>query len=579
MSAVTAAFAMTTTGCLEEAFPESSDITKDQLVNADKSSLAGAIPAYMTSYTSYSSNTSYQYDIGFAGFGIWRDTMTADLPVYNEYCDYFKSYEYTMSLYNTGIQSLFWRRYYYQIHNCDLVIGMSSYDPSSPDAPYMATALAYRAMCYMDLVRLFEYKRTGVPELDAIAEQRGLYGITVPKITETTTEEESRHTVRAPFYEMYRFIMDDLNKAEVCLSEGQPLTSKTYPSMGVVYGLKARMWLEMASRFDLHPEDLDKQVENESNADLAMYAPLGITTAKQCYENAATYARKAINEGYTPVTETQWYDPKSGFNSPNNAWMFCITISSDNGLAKSEDWQSWPSFMSPEPTYGLGELSIGSYRMIDARLFTMINANDWRRDTWIDPNDVGSQSAFEEKYAKTTSLDYATWKGYAGYAGFKWHPANGDINTSTVGNAVSIPLMRVEEMYLIEAEALACSQGVGTGRQMLEAFMNAYRMKSGTTYACSASDLDGVLNAILTQKRIEFWGEGIVLWDYRRREIPIERGYPGTNHFEASRFNSYPNAVAPWTNVCIPERVQNLNPSIPLNPDPSLAIPLWKANS
>ncbi len=137
--------------------------------------------------------------------------------------------------------------------------------------------------------------------------------------------------------------------------------------------------------------------------------------------------------------------------------------------------------------------------------------------------------------------------------------------------------MRIEEIYLIEAEALAHCQGAAAGKQALETFMNTFRMKAGTKYTCKDSSIDGVVEAVFRQKRIELWGEGLILWDYRRLEKAIERGYPGTNHPATYRYNSYAGKVAPWTTFYIPDRVNQLNPACKLNPDPSDAIPtLWK---
>lgn len=578
MSALTAALSVTATSCLDEVYPEDGTMTSDQIAGADKSSLVGAIPAYFNTFTNYNTNqySVYCSDIGFGGFLIYWDTMTADFPIYDEGYDYFTTYEYTQDMYDTTIQTRFWRRYYYFIRNCNLVLGVTGYDPESYDAEYIGIATACRAWAYMDITRLYEYKHTGVGELDEIATERGLYGVTVPIVTEETTEEESRVAKRAPFYEMYRFIMNDLNLAEVCLKDVHTASAKNYPCIGTVYGMKARMWLEMGSRFERYADDLATQVQAESDETLAGYDKLGITSARECYENAAKYARMAINEGFSPVNESQWYDPVNGFNTPNQAWMFCIIITADAGLAKNVDFQSWPGLLSPETDYGVCTNSYKAYRMIDARLNSKMDANDWRRYTWIQPDDVADETAFNKHYARGTNLNFKEWCEYAAYTGMKWHPGSGNRTTSNTGNVVSIPLMRVEEMYLIEAEALAYTNGAGAGKEKLETFMNSYRMDSGKTYTCADSSLDGVIDAILTQKRIELWSEGLILFDYRRLELPIERGYPGTNHYANSRFNSYPNAVAPWTNICMPERVKQLNPDFPLNPDPSLAISLWK---
>lgn len=564
-------FTIGATGCLEEEIPQGSTQTEEQVKVADKSALVSAIPAYMTTYS-----TDDSYDVGFAGFGVWRDAMTADLPVYDTGYDYFTIFNLQTYLGDYAAQTMFWKRYYYLLQKANSVIAVIDPDATGIDATYLATALTYRAWVYFDLMRTYEYKSTGVERLDAYAESNGLYGLTVPLITEKTTELESRNMPRAPFEQMYRFIMNDLNKAEELFHDAPDPASKDLVSKGVVYGMKARVWLDMGSRFDIHAEDLANQMIAEENPDYATLDKLAIKSANECFAKAATYARLAINQGYTPLTSSQWYDPKNGFNTINASWMWAIIVTTNNNLAKVLTWQSMPSFLSPEATYGVSHYTYGAYRMIDARLYTEINSNDWRRDTWINPNDVGNEAAFNSKYAKATSMTFNDWKNYDAYAGFKFHPAQGAVSVSTTGNATCTPLMRVEEMYLIEAEAAAHYQGAGAGQQLLESFMNSYRMKPGTTYAVANTELDGVVNEIFRQKRIELWGEGLILWDYRRLEKAIERGYSGTNHPEEYRFNSFPGKVAPWTTFYIPTRVFQLNPACKLNPDPSGAIPAWK---
>ena len=49
------------------------------------------------------------------------------------------------------------------------------------------------------------------------------------------------------------------------------------------------------------------------------------------------------------------------------------------------------------------------------------------------------------------------------------------MNDYTIGAAVDYPLMRIEEMYLIEAEAIGMSQGLAAGISKLEDFVNTFR--------------------------------------------------------------------------------------------------------
>lgn len=133
-------------------------------------------------------------------------------------------------------------------------------------------------------------------------------------------------------------------------------------------------------------------------------------------------------------------------------------------------------------------------------------------------------------------------------------------------------MMRVEEMYFIEAEALAASQGVAAGVNALNSFMTTYRYPE---YNCQATTLDDFRKELILQKRIEFWGEGIIFWDYKRLELPVKRGYPGTNAPVGYRMNSIEGYCAPWFNIFFSKFESLKNTAIVLNPDPSAVISDW----
>ncbi len=571
-SAIAAALSLT--GCLDE-FTPTSQATADQIKGEDKSALSSAVSAYMTSYTTYADG-GLSSDAGFPAFGIKRDAMTADTPVYDPNYDYFTEFSYLNYLGDYAPQSLFWRRYYYLVQKCNIVLSVSEPEERDEDKEYAGNALAYRAMAYFDMARLYEYRHTDVANLDQQAQSSGIMGLTVPIVTESTTDAGGRNNPRVPFYTMYRFIATDLDNAEKYLADFHTAGSKVNASLGVVYGLKARFWLELGTRYLKYPDELDQQLSHENDEDIT-YNKLGITNATDCFSNAARYARLAISEGYTPLTESQWFDPKTGFNTPNAAWMWCVTLTPDNPAVNLE-WQSFVSFVSPEASWGVCSLDYNAARMIDAKLFGMIPDNDWRKTTWIDPADQGNEQAYNTKYARGTSMGYSEWRQYGSYVGFKYHPGSGDRNTYAVGNAVSVPLMRVEEMYLIEAEAVARVSGVGAGKQLLESFLNSYRYRNNS-YTCDAAGIEEFIDEVFNQKRIELWLEGLISWDYRRLEKPVIRGYAGTNWYPDFCFNSYPNAVAPWMTLYIPDRERNYNKAVILNPDPSNAISVWSSGN
>lgn len=554
--------------CLEESFP-TQGATQGQVDKADKTSLVNAIPAYLNTYDE---TTDFQnYDIGFAGFNIWRDSSTADLPIFKNGYDYFSYLASGISLGSQWtLQYIIWQRYYGLIQKTNIVMQSVDPDNNASDSEAAAIASAFRANAYMEMAQWYEYHLTGIAGFDDKAKADGIMGLTVPIVTENTTESEGRHNPRAPFYKMYRFILTDLNNAEKWAYGKPEPSSKAFPGSGVIFGLKARLWQLLGTRFDLHPEDLTTAMSHEDDTEIS-FDKFGITSARECFVKAAEYARKAINSGYSPVTEAQWFDPTTGFNTVNNAWMWADIISTDDLLATALVWSSWVSFMSPEASYGIATNLYNGYRMINNRLFDQIPDADWRKTTWIAPEDVADETAFNSKYARGTSLGYTAWSNYSAYAGFKFHPANGDGATSTVGNAVSIPMMRVEEMYLIEAECMGRADGYARGRALLEAFVNGYRYKDGS-YKSTGAGLEGFIDDVFTQKRIELWGEGQILWDYRRLEKAIIKGYPGTNFPALYRLNSFPGFVAPWTTLSIPEAEHNFNEAVILNPDPSQGV-------
>ncbi len=552
------------TGCLEETFPTSSIVIDKQIAGSDKGigALSNAVIASMT--TGY---RNYDMQCGYVSTMISRDAMLEDIPVYDMSYNYFSTFATIDFLGDTQFFADIWNFYYDVINNANLLINIVSPADASPTAlGSLGNALAYRAMMYMDLCRLYEFKHTGT-SLD----DESLHGLTVPIVTEKTIEEEGRHNPRVPFYAIYRFILTDLNRAENYLEKYSRLAKNT-ADRSVIYGLKARLWLEIGSRFTLYPADLSEMQAHASDKALSAYDNLTISSATDCYTKAAEYARKAIDAGgYSPLTKAEWFDEKNGFNTPNQAWIFAIIVGQNDRAASLRYW-SFPGTMA-QTDYGVFNPKYKAFRMIGKNLYDRIDDADWRKATWIDPADA-RKIPIPEKY-KTNGLSNTDWVKYPAYTGFKFRPGQGDKENYQNGDVVSIPLMRVEEMFFIEAEALAHTSGVSTGIQKLSDFMNTYRYNDNS-YTCTATDLASFNQELLLQKRIEFWGEGILMWDYKRLEKQVIRGYTNTNFPENCRYNSVSGYVAPWMNLYITSIEYNYNSAIVRNPDPSSAVPRWK---
>lgn len=562
----TAALTLTcVTSCIEETTPN--DEATNESISASSESLeylTNSLPTFLTTWCTYG-ETYYTQDWGYPCQMYMRDLLLNDFPMNDNNWNYW--------LYTENGESLryayYYPYYYYYtfIKNANNVIkvAQTSVDGGSKTAKnYLGQGYGYRAFLYLDLSRLYEYRRTGVETLDKEAEQSGVIGITVPIVKETTTKTELSNNPCAPFYTMYRFIMTDLNKAEECLS-GYTRSNKAYMDKSVIYGLKARLWLEIATRFYKNADDLAKQVAAEGSDD--GYDDLGISTTQQCYEKVIEYTRKAINSGYTPLTEAEWSDPTTGFNTANNSWMFGTLINSKEQINESP-WYTFLGWMSSESSWGMTSSQYNAYRCIGKSLYDKISDKDWRKTSWVSPKDAGATTV---PSAYKTNVTGEKWASMPAYANIKFRPGGGAIDDYETALIASLPLMRIEEMYFDYFEALAHTQGVAAAASALQSWVNTYRY-TDSSYKCTATDMDSFIEALMIQRRIELWGEGLVYFDYKRLGLAVVRHYTGSNYASNLQLNSYAGYVAPWMNYMIPEDERDRNPAVILAPNPSGAI-------
>lgn len=125
--------------------------------------------------------------------------------------------------------------------------------------------------------------------------------------------------------------------------------------------------------------------------------------------------------------------------------------------------------------------------------------------------------------------------------------------------------MRVEEMYLIEAEAVA-HNNPAQGVELLNTFMKTYR---DANYNCTLTTKDEVVQEVILQKRIELWGEGRSFFDIKRLNMSVTRSYSGTNVPESVQYNTTGRPA--WMNLVLPKSESTINIAVTHynNPDPS----------
>ncbi len=552
-----------TCACIEETFPTT--VATPEKIEKSSSSMEymmNGLSSFLMDYDTWGTSANYN-DWGYPCQMYMREVMCEDFPVYDALYDYWSYIESGSSLRYAAYYT--WFYYYSFIRNANNVISLVPDPDSAPEKSVqcLGQALAFRALMYMDLSALYEYRTTEVESLNSEAQASKIMGLTVPIVDENTSKVDLQNNPRVPFYTMYRFVMTDLNRAEKYLPGYEQKTAANV-DLGVVYGLKARLWLDMASRFDKDASALAQQISAEGTDE---YDDLGVSTAMECYAKAAEYAEKAIARGYTPLTEDQWMDTKTGFNTAQPSWMLGTYVTSKEEVNTSYYYCSFVAQMTSEPTWSMGRYG-KAFRCIGKSLYDKISDYDWRKASWISPEDAG-KTPVPSKYR--TDLDDESWTELPAYANLKFRAGSGSLNTIETGLIASLPLMRVEEMYFIYFEAIAHTRSVAAAAAAMTDFINAYRYKGGT-YSCTASDMSSFITELMVQRRIEFWGEGINFFAYKRLALPITRSYTNTNWISAHRLNSKAGYVAPWLNYVLPEYERDNNQAVILNPDPSGAI-------
>ena len=266
--------------CVKETFPKGSTVTKDQLEGSELAlthMLSGIPAAMMNSGASgYYSSYGIHCDYGIAAIQMATESMLEDFAILGEMNYYwFGSWMQNSSQGSDYIWcAYFWDSYYKWIKLANEIISIVGEvdEETSEDAKQaIGQAYAYRAMMYLDLARLYEPKKN---KYTTITDD--MLGLTVPIVTENTTEEMAKNNPRATREEMYKFIFSDLAKAEECLANA--VESYTAPGLTAVYGLYARAYLELGATYAEYPTEVP---------DPAIYD----MTSEKAYKEAAKYAR------------------------------------------------------------------------------------------------------------------------------------------------------------------------------------------------------------------------------------------------------------------------------------------------
>ena len=461
-------------------------------------------------------NAGNHYEFGYSAIMHIRDVMTADQTVINSGYDHFTNWSNNRNI-GEGYAST---QYIWNFHR-DMIYKINEVIANADNAiagdGTKGVAHAFRAMIYLDMARMYEFlqndRTSNINEAGNNVEN-----LTVPIIKDAIVPRNPVVDIpRATREEMFNFILEDLDIAEALVTKLND-DNKELPHLDAVYGLKARLYMWVGD-----------------------------------YANAKRYARLAIgNSNAQIMTERDCLDTTTGFNTMDK-WMWGSQFK-ENSEAVNTGIINWTSWMSPEAQYGYS--AFGAAAMIDAAMYNRISNTDFRKLMYKAPE--GHELADKVPY-----IDAEWGAVLAEYTAIKFRPNEGNTQESSIGSSAAYPLMRLEEMYFIEAEA-AEHLNAGEGIALLKEFMTKHR-DSSYTFNANADAIE----EIVFQKRVELWGEGQTFFDIKRLDMSVTRGYEGTNADSQRRFNT--DGRPAWMNICIVITAKKENTAIEgyENPDPS----------
>lgn len=526
-----------TTSCSDlDTNPSGSTMSDGQLnevLAQDPSKLKSEVSGMYANMIEYGAITQWygsarHYDFGYASTMMMMDASGQDEPSQvSGYNWYNKPLRFVDRTANSETTYFIWNQCYKNIKVANDVLKSVDLENLSDVAKsYVGQAYAMRAFEYFTLIQIYQFSYKG--HEDAAG---------VPIVTEKTAEAEANNNPRAAVKDVYKQIMDDLNTAIDYLTDSR--SAKSEINRQVAYGLRARVNLVM-----------------------------------QNWSDAAADAKKAA-EGYTPLSKDAAAAP--GFNDVSASnWIWGNIVDESNDIVQS-GILNFPSMMCSftgngySPTYAC--------RMINSKLWKEIPSTDVRKGWWIDENlnspivnpkyVVHKEDEDEDgNVVKYLAVYNQTGDEVADitepYTNVKFGAYKNQYGNEL--NACDIPLMRVEEMILIQAEATAMGGNVEEGKRILENFVRTYRDPS---YTCNATTAEGVQDAVWFQRRVELWGEGFSFTDLLRLKKPLDR--TGANYEVSVRFKL--PAESPIFLYLIPEDEENHNEALVGNNNPVVAVP------
>lgn len=240
-----------------------------------------------------------------------------------------------------------------------------------------------------------------------------------------------------------------------------------------------------------------RSAKNEINQDISKMLLAYVLGAKGGSDGeVATLTRDVINSGnYTMLADTEVVAATGGINGFDDlnspSWMWGIDIVPTNGLGLVSWWGQIDA-------WSYSYAWAGDYKAIDKSLYDKIPANDKRKAQFFG----NSASA---RYLQPL---------------FKFKASDG-IGAAPRPISMDYVFMRVEEAYLLNAEANAKANNDVAARTSLKALVSRRRPDASYIDGLSGQALK---DEIYLQTRIELWGEGKSYLAMKRNKATTVRG-------------------------------------------------------
>ncbi|WP_043706347.1 RagB/SusD family nutrient uptake outer membrane protein [Tenacibaculum ovolyticum] len=300
------------------------------------------------------------------------------------------------------------------------------------------------------------------------------------------------------FFYLAQYYQKEYNAAEAILpmptAPGKNLPKSTAAE---VYDLMEKDLTDAISLLD----GFNRTAKNQVNKDIAQTIYAYVLGARGTdYPKMATMSQNAINSGNHAIKPIS--DLTDGFNDvTDNSWMWGIDIVAENSLGLVSWWGQIDAFSF---SYGWA----GDFKAMDLSLYNKIAANDARKGQFH--GDATSGRYLQPLRKFYWDIDAANAFAYG--------------SGPSTGLTADYVYMRIEEAYLLNAEANAKSGNDGAARTSLKAVMQNRIPDASYIDALSGQALQ---DEIYLQTRIELWGEGKSYLALKRNKANVNRG---SNH-------------------------------------------------